>query len=87
MNLISNKTFPNIHYLDTHIGQRIRMRRLLLNITLCEIASQIKVSYQQIQKYEKGINRVSASLLYELSKILNINIEYFYDGYKKETLN
>lgn len=83
ISLTSNNARSNSDYLNKHIGKKIRMRRLLLNKTLCEVACKIDISYQQIQKYEKGKDRISASVLYELSEILNTGIEYFYDGYKK----
>lgn len=78
--------------LDNHIGLRLKMRRILLNLTQDDLAQQLNVTFQQIQKYEKAINRISASRLYEIAHILDTDITYFFEGYVnqntiKENLN
>lgn len=72
------KSKSNAGPLDVHIGKRVRMRRCLLGMSQTELADGINVSFQQIQKYEKGVNRISASQLYTISKVLNVDLEYFY---------
>ena len=64
--------------LDAVIGERIRIRRILMNITQNELAKFLEVTFQQVQKYEKGMNRVSAAALYGIAKKLCVPIEYFF---------
>lgn len=64
--------------LDKHIGSRMRVRRCLLGISQQELSQHLSVSFQQIQKYEKGQNRISASRLFDISKVLDVDITYFY---------
>jgi transcriptional regulator with XRE-family HTH domain len=71
--------------LDTHIGLRLRMRRILLNLTQDDLAQRLNITFQQIQKYEKAVNRISASRLYDISQVLNIDISYFFDGYNNDS--
>jgi len=65
---------------DRHVGLRIRMRRKELGISQERLAESIGLTFQQIQKYERAANRVSASKLWEMSRALSINIGYFYEG-------
>ncbi len=64
---------------DDHVGQQIRKRRNLLGMTQEELARALKISYQQVQKYETGANRVSAGRLYEISQKLGIEVSYFFE--------
>lgn len=64
--------------LDVIIGERIRIRRLLMNITQNELAQYLNITFQQVQKYEKGRNRVSAVTLYNIAKKLCVPVGYFY---------
>jgi transcriptional regulator with XRE-family HTH domain len=64
---------------DVHVGARVRQRRTLLGMTQTDLADALGLSFQQIQKYEKGTNRVGASRLYDLSRVLDVSIEYFFD--------
>ena len=66
--------------IDFHLGRRLRRRRRLLGLTQQELAASVGVRFQQIQKYECGANRISASRLYELSRALSVPVQYFYDG-------
>jgi transcriptional regulator with XRE-family HTH domain len=66
--------------IDDHVGARIRERRIMLGLTQQQLAAMIGVTYQQAHKYERGINRVSAGRLYEIARVLNAPITYFYDG-------
>ncbi|QNL17857.1 helix-turn-helix transcriptional regulator [Hyphobacterium sp. CCMP332] len=66
--------------IDFHIGKRLRRRRRLLGLTQQQLAESVGIRFQQIQKYECGANRVSASRLYELSESLDVPAQYFYEG-------
>ena len=70
---------------NIHLGKRLRMRRLSLGLTQTKVAVAINVTFQQIQKYEKGTNGVSSSRLMQLSQFLNVPITYFYEEYKDYT--
>ena len=65
---------------DVHVGGRLRLRRRLLGLSQEKLAEAIGITFQQIQKYERGANRVSASRLYDLSQVLAVPIDYFFDG-------
>jgi transcriptional regulator with XRE-family HTH domain len=65
---------------DRHVGQRIRDRRVMLGLSQHQMAEMIGVTYQQAHKYERGINRISAGRLYEISRALNVPITFFFDG-------
>ncbi|PIW29463.1 MAG: transcriptional regulator [Rhodobacterales bacterium CG15_BIG_FIL_POST_REV_8_21_14_020_59_13] len=66
--------------IDFHIGKRLRRRRRLLGLTQQQLAESVGIRFQQIQKYECGANRVSASRLFELSRSLDVPAQYFYEG-------
>ncbi|KGM35831.1 hypothetical protein P409_02165 [Inquilinus limosus MP06] len=65
---------------DVHVGTRLRQRRTLLGMSQEKLAAAFGVSFQQIQKYERGANRVSASRLHQLTRILNVPVGYFFEG-------
>ena len=65
---------------DLHVGKRLRRRRRLLGMTQQDLAGQVGVRFQQIQKYECGANRITSSRLYDLSRALNVSVQYFFDG-------
>ncbi len=65
---------------DVHIGQKIRTRRNLLGLSQTELADAAGITFQQIQKYEKGVNRVGASRLQQFSEALGVPPSYFFDG-------
>jgi|TARA_B110000211_G_C13890034_1_gene469137 transcriptional regulator with XRE-family HTH domain len=67
---------------NVHLGKKIRMRRLSLGLTQTKVAQAINVTFQQIQKYEKGTNGVSSSRLMQLSQFLKVPITYFFEQYK-----
>ena len=69
--------FPN--QIDTYVGSRVRMRRLMLGMSQERLADQIGVTFQQVQKYEKGTNRVAVGRLKRIVKILEAPIQYFFD--------
>ena len=66
--------------IDLHVGKRLRRRRRLLGMTQQVLAEEVGIRFQQIQKYECGANRVSASRLFELSEALSVPVQYFYEG-------
>ena len=63
---------------DVHVGGRVRQRRLLLGMTQSDLAEALGLAFQQVQKYERGANRIGASRLFHLSQILDVSIEYFF---------
>ena len=68
---------------NVHLGKKLRMRRLSLGLTQTKVAQAINVSFQQIQKYEKGTNGVSSNRLMQLSQFLKVPIIYFFEDYKE----
>ena len=69
---------PN--YIDGHVGARIRMRRQLINMSQERLGELLGITFQQVQKYEKGSNRISASRLFNAAKTLGVPIHFFFDG-------
>ncbi len=65
---------------DLHVGARIRMRRKILGVSQERLADDLGLTFQQVQKYERGANRVSASKLYEIAKSLQSPVGYFFEG-------
>jgi transcriptional regulator with XRE-family HTH domain len=66
--------------IDKHVGSRVRMRRVLIGMSQEKLEESLGLTFQQIQKYEKGTNRIGASRLQNISKILNVPIEFFFEG-------
>jgi transcriptional regulator with XRE-family HTH domain len=66
--------------IDLHVGKRLRRRRRLLGLTQQQLAQGVGIRFQQIQKYECGANRITASRLFELAEALNVSPAYFYEG-------
>ncbi len=64
---------------DAYVGARIRERRTAMGLTQENLASALEISYQQVQKYEAGTNRVSAGRLYEIARKLDVDVSYFYE--------
>ena len=64
---------------DVHVGARLRVRRTLLGMNQTKLGDAIGVTFQQVQKYENGANRISASRLFDLSRVFDVSIEYFFD--------
>jgi transcriptional regulator with XRE-family HTH domain len=65
---------------DKHVGARVRMRRLMLDMTQEKLGHALGLTFQQVQKYEKGTNRISASRLQHISHILQVSVSFFFDG-------
>lgn len=68
------------HPVDSHVGKRIRHRRWMIGMTQQQLADAVGIKFQQIQKYETGMNRVSASRLWDISRTLGVAIEFFFEG-------
>lgn len=75
---MSENKLPN--EIDRVVGQRIRWRRRELKLTQEKLGDMLDLTFQQVQKYEKGVNRISAGRLFEMANVLNVPIGYFYDG-------
>lgn len=71
---------PCLSIIEKHIGRKIREQRQLLKLTQQEVAASLGLTGQQIHKYEKGSDRISASRLFELAQILAVSLDFFYDG-------
>ena len=67
------------HPVDVHVGARVRMRRKLLGMTQSKLGNALGLTFQQIQKYERGTNRIGSSRLYQLSQVLDVSIEHFFE--------
>jgi len=67
------------HHVDVHVGQRIRRRRWMVGMTQQQLGDAVGIKFQQIQKYETGMNRVSASRLFEISQALDVPVAFFFD--------
>ncbi len=65
---------------DRHVGSRVRMRRLMLGLSQTQLGDALGVTFQQVQKYEKGTNRISASKLQHISQILQVPVAFFFEG-------
>jgi transcriptional regulator with XRE-family HTH domain len=72
------KKLPNL--IDEHVGGRVRMRRMTLGMSQEKLADALGITFQQVQKYEKGANRVSASRLHHISHILQVSVPFFFEG-------
>lgn len=68
------------HPVDIHVGKRIRHRRWMIGVTQQQLADKVGIKFQQIQKYETGMNRVSASRLWDIADTLGVEISFFFEG-------
>jgi transcriptional regulator with XRE-family HTH domain len=66
--------------IDAQVGNRVRIRRMLIGMSQEKLGDHLGLTFQQVQKYEKGVNRVGAGRLYEISRILGVPINFFYEG-------
>ena len=73
-------------HVDAHVGSRIRLRRKLLGLSQQQLAERLGLTFQQVQKYERGVNRVSASKLYETAQVLQASVTHFFEGLEGETV-
>ncbi|MBO9478114.1 helix-turn-helix transcriptional regulator [Shimia sp. R11_0] len=72
------------HPVDVHVGKKIRQRRWLTGMTQQQLAEQVGIKFQQIQKYETGANRVSASRLWDISDALDVPVSFFFEGLEND---
>ena len=84
----SDKNFrvTNNNAVDVHVGKRVRLRRTLLGMSQEQLGSSLNITFQQVQKYERGANRISASRLWDISQILDVQISYFYADMTDDTM-
>ncbi|TWI38110.1 helix-turn-helix domain-containing protein [Paracoccus sulfuroxidans] len=68
------------HSVDVHVGKRIRHRRWMIGMTQQQLAEKVGIKFQQIQKYETGMNRVSASRLWDIARAVDVPVSFFFDG-------
>ena len=73
--------------IDIHVGNRIRVRRQLFGLSQEKLAEMLGLTFQQVQKYERGTNRVGASRLWDISQVLNIDIGFFFEEISENTFN
>lgn len=71
--------------IDVQVGNRVRIRRMLIGMSQERLGDLLGLTFQQVQKYEKGVNRIGAGRLFEISRILNVPIDFFYEGLSMET--
>ena len=72
------------HPVDAHVGKRVRHRRWMTGMTQQQLAEKVGIKFQQIQKYETGMNRISASRLWDIAHALEVPVAYFFEGLKDE---
>lgn len=65
--------------IDSHVGARVRLRRMLLGMSQEKLGESLGLTFQQVQKYEKGVNRIGASRLFDLAQVLGVPVQFFYD--------
>ena len=75
---MNESKLPNL--VDRHVGRRMRWRRRELKLSQERLGQELGLTFQQVQKYERGVNRVSAGRLYEISQVMDVPVSYFFDG-------
>ena len=78
--MVATKRFGKV---DAHVGKRVRERRLALGMSQANLGNALGVTFQQVQKYEIGISRVAASRLWDIAKLLEVDLAYFFEGIQK----
>ena len=66
--------------IDVQVGNRVRIRRMLIGMSQEKLGDMLGLTFQQVQKYEKGVNRIGAGRLFEMARILNVPVDFFYEG-------
>ena len=79
---MANKNIPDP--VDKHVGARVRMRRMMLGMSQVQLGKALSLTFQQVQKYEKGVNRVGASRLQQIATALDVPITFFYDAQTRD---
>jgi len=70
------------HPVDVHVGKQLRMQRIVMGLSQEALAKAVGITFQQVQKYERGINRMSASRLYDFARVLSVPVAYFFEAYE-----
>ena len=78
--MATGMSIKSTNSLDKHIGERMRMRRMLIPMSQEKLAEALGITFQQVQKYEKGTNRVSASRLHQIADVLGVDIQFFFEN-------
>jgi len=73
------------HPIDIYVGKRVRFKRKMVGLTQSDLGEKVSLTFQQIQKYEKGENRISASKLYQIAEALHTSVTFFFEEYSKES--
>ncbi len=73
--------------IDVHVGTQLKLRRSLLGLSQERLADELGITFQQVQKYEKGLNRIGASRLWDLAQVLGVSVAYFYENLDENTRN
>ena len=84
--LDKNFRVTNNNAVDVHVGKRVRLRRTLLGMSQEQLGASLNITFQQVQKYERGANRISASRLWDISQILDVQISYFFDDMTEDIM-
>jgi len=79
-NDLSNMQKKQANPIDVQVGNRVRIRRMLIGMSQERLGDLLGLTFQQVQKYEKGVNRIGAGRLYEVARILNVPVDFFYEG-------
>ncbi len=73
------------HPVDVHVGKRVRHRRWMVGMTQQQLGDKVGIKFQQIQKYETGMNRISASRLWDIAHAMDVQISFFFEGLEEES--
>jgi transcriptional regulator with XRE-family HTH domain len=76
---VEERNARRANLVDTHVGARVRLRRMLLGMSQEKLGESLGLTFQQVQKYEKGVNRIGASRLFDLAQVLGVPVQFFYD--------
>jgi transcriptional regulator with XRE-family HTH domain len=77
---VANLAKKQANPIDIQVGNRVRIRRMLIGMSQERLGGLLGLTFQQVQKYEKGVNRIGAGRLFEVSRILNVPVDFFYEG-------
>lgn len=80
-----NYQITNNNPIDVHVGRRVRLRRTLLGMSQEQLGDALNITFQQVQKYERGSNRISASRLWDIGQILDVPVSFFFDDMSDDT--
>ena len=81
-----NFRITNNNAIDMHVGKRVRLSRTLLGMSQEQLGTELNITFQQVQKYERGANRINASRLWDIGQILDVPISYFFDDMSQDTM-